>query len=168
MWKPLVIMVAMALIFISALSAFAIAGLKNQNSPESAVNEAEASATAQQNHTAAPAGSASASASAQGTAQPGGTLDISTPDDIHYDKSELTVSAGAHVTIKYTNNSDIPHNIHFFNGSDDKAPSLGQTPIGPGPNDAETVSFTAPSSAGSYLFECDVHTTQMQGKLVVH
>jgi len=155
-------MVAMALVFISALSAFAIAGLKNQNSPESAVNEAEASATAR----AQPA-TASAQGSAAATTQPG-TLDISTPDDIHYDKSELTVAAGTQVTVRYTNNSTNQHNIHFFAGSDDKAPSLGQTPIGPGPNDVQTVTFTAPSKPGSYYFECDVNTTQMHGELVVH
>lgn len=46
MFKALVIMVGMAGIFIALLISFAITGLKNDNSPESAANLAAASATA--------------------------------------------------------------------------------------------------------------------------
>ena len=68
MLKPLLIMLGMAGIFMALLISFAITGLKNQNSPESAVNLAAASATAAYH---APAVTPSPVAvSPQATAQP--------------------------------------------------------------------------------------------------
>lgn len=68
MLKPLLIMLGMAGIFMALLISFAITGLKNQNSPEAAINLAAASATAAYH---APAVTPSpASASPQATAQP--------------------------------------------------------------------------------------------------
>lgn len=149
--------------FIAMLVTLALVGLKDSNSPQAV----SPSATAGGVSTAA-SNLASPSA-APGTTQPAapGTLEISTPDDIHYDKSELDVSPGEAVTVRYTNNSDTPHNIDFLSGPDATAPTLALTMIGAGPNNVQTVSFTAPSTPGSYFFHCDVHPTQMTGHLVV-
>lgn len=94
-------------------------------------------------------------------------LQIEAPDDTKYDKNTLNASAGAQVTLTFTNNSDLPHDWHVFSGNDASAPSLAQTQIKTGPNDTETVSFTAPTQAGKYYFQCDVHPAQMNGFLVV-
>lgn len=109
-----------------------------------------------------------ATASSVPTIPPGGSLalDISTPDDTRFDKNELTAPAGTPITVNYTNNSDIPHNIHFFAGADANAPSLGMSEIGTGPNKVLSVSFTTPAE-GTYYFQCDIHPTQMSGKLTV-
>jgi len=68
MLKPLLIMLAMAGIFMALLISFAITGLKNQNSPESAANLAAASATA--TYHAQAVSPSPANASPQATAQP--------------------------------------------------------------------------------------------------
>ena len=114
---------------------------------------------------------ATATAAAGATPAPGGTqtaggLAITTPDDTRYDKDTLDAKAGASVTVTYTNDSGILHNIHFFNGSDASAPSLGATKLDSSKT-PQTVTFTAPSTPGQYFFHCDAHPAQMTGHLVV-
>ena len=163
MWKPIGYLALMCAVFIAMLITLSLVGLENNNNPPAVAAGASTSATTTGGATSQPP----AQGSPAGTAQ-AGVLTITTPSDIHFDKTELTVAAGAKVTVRYTNDSPIPHNIDFYNGQNANAPSLGMTPIGPGPNDVQTVTFTAPSSPGSYYFQCDVHTTQMDGKLIVH
>jgi outer membrane protein assembly factor BamB len=101
----------------------------------------------------------------------GSTLCISTPNQgngITFNTNQLTASAGAHVTLTYTNDSAIPHNWHLFDGSSASSMSIASTSIKAGPNDAETVSFAVPSTPGRYFFQCDVHPTLMTGYLVVN
>ena len=117
-----------------------------------------------------PAASATAAATgAATTPSAGGTamLEIASPDDEKFDKKELTAPAGAKVTLTYTNDSDLAHNWHLFNGSDANARSLAQTKIITGPNEKDTITFTAPTKPGRYFFHCDVHPTTMTGFLVV-
>lgn len=117
-----------------------------------------------------PAASPSAAATSAGTTPSAGgtaTLAIASPDDEKFDKKELTATAGAKVTLTYTNDSDLAHNWHLFNGGDANARSLAQTKIITGPNEKDTITFTAPSKAGRYYFHCDVHPTTMRGFLVV-
>jgi outer membrane protein assembly factor BamB len=101
---------------------------------------------------------------------PSGTtqLSVATSQDnpLAFDTAELQAVAGAKVTVTYTNDSPIQHNWHVFNGSGASAPSLAQTPVKSGPQDAESVQFTAPTQAGKYYFQCDVHPF-MNGQLVV-
>jgi plastocyanin len=113
-------------------------------------------------NSAAPSPAASSAANGQGA-----SLEISTPSGTQYDKNELDATTGQQITVKYTNNSTTPHNVHFNNGPDANSPSLGQTNIAAGPNNVQTVSFKAPSTPGSYYFHCDVHPTVMNGHLVV-
>jgi glucose dehydrogenase/plastocyanin len=124
--------------------------------------------TAPPSPTASPSAAATpaptSSPSQQATA--GTSLTISTLSGSTFDKDTLTAAANAPITVTYTNNSDIPHNIHFYEGSDASAPSLGKTAIVTGPNAVESVSFTPPGP-GSYWFQCDVHPTLMTGHLLV-
>ncbi len=96
-------------------------------------------------------------------------LSISSPASppLTFDTTTLTAAAGAQVTVTYTNDSNIAHNWHLFNGPDASSPSLASTPVKSGPGDVETMQFTAPTEAGSYFFWCDVHTTIMTGQFVV-
>jgi outer membrane protein assembly factor BamB/plastocyanin len=99
------------------------------------------------------------------------TLCINTPNQgngISFNTNQLTASAGAHVTLTYTNDSAIPHNWHIFDGANASTPSIASTSIKAGPNDVESVSFAVPSTPGRYFFQCDVHPTLMTGYLVVN
>jgi plastocyanin len=113
---------------------------------------------------------AGATAAKTGTAASGGatklTLSTASGSTIAFDETTLNAPAGAQVTVTYNNMSNVAHNVHFFNGKDASAPSLGMTQVEAGPT-TQTVSFTAPSTPGSYYFQCDVHPQQMNGMLVV-
>ena len=61
----------------------------------------------------------------------------------------------------------MPHNIAFFEGADASAPRIASTEIVAGPDAAESVTFTAPATPGTYYFHCDVHPTQMAGNFEV-
>lgn len=118
-----------------------------------------------------PSAGASAGASSGPTpvASPGVPIEVSTPQDdpLAFVPSTLEAAANTFVTVTYNNNSNIPHNINFFNGSDNTAPSLGATEVVTGPNAPRSVTFTTPSAGGDYFFWCDVHTTTMVGTLRV-
>jgi plastocyanin len=118
----------------------------------------------------------SAGASAQPT--PGGspagspsgpTLSVETTNDnpLAFNPNSLNAPANTAVTVNYNNNSTLPHNIQFFNGPDQNAPSLGASDVLTGPNAPESVTFTTPSAPGDYFFWCDVHQAAMTGTLHV-
>jgi plastocyanin len=120
--------------------------------------------------TAAPSAAAtgapsSAPGSPSGSGGTGSTIDIKTPADqqLAFVPAEITVTAGSQVTINYLNDSPLMHNINFFNGPDNSAPSLGATEPKTGPGDAQSLSFTAPTQPGDYFFWCDVHGNAMKG-----
>jgi glucose dehydrogenase/plastocyanin len=94
------------------------------------------------------------------------TLQISSLEDSTFDTDTLTAPANTRVTVNYLNDTAIPHNIHFYNGPDDTAPTLATTDVETGPGNMQTVTFTTPGP-GSYFFRCDVHPIQMVGTLVV-
>ncbi len=97
------------------------------------------------------------------------TLHITTPnqgDGILYNTNQLTASAGARVTLTYTNDSAIAHDWHLFDGASAMAPTIVRTKIQAGPNDVQRVSFTVPSKPGQYYFQCDVHPALMNGFLI--
>jgi plastocyanin len=99
----------------------------------------------------------------------GEVLQIAThaDDPIAFDPTTLTATAGAGVRVEYLNDSNVPHNIAFFEGSDSSAPKIANTAITAGPGALETVDFTAPETPGQYYFHCDVHPTQMFGSFEV-
>lgn len=88
-------------------------------------------------------------------------------DPLAYDTDVLTAKAGSSVTVEYTNDTSIPHNIAFFAGPDATAPRIAATEVKPGPGDVQTITFDAPAEPGSYFFHCDVHPVQMQGTFEV-
>jgi cytochrome c oxidase subunit II len=99
----------------------------------------------------------------------GTVLQIKTTPDapIAFSESTLTAKAGSQVTVQYLNDSAVAHNIVFFDGPDASAPRIAGTDIQSGPGVTESVSFTAPTTPGTYFFHCDVHPDQMFGTFVV-
>jgi plastocyanin len=86
--------------------------------------------------------------------------------DISFNLSTITVPAGAHVIVHFTNDdSGIPHNFAVY---DSPAASTvifrGQIITGVS---SITYNFTAPSTPGNYFFRCDVHPTIMTGTFIV-
>ncbi len=96
-------------------------------------------------------------------------LEISSMADkpIAFTKSELEALAGSTVTVTYTNDADIPHNIAFFAGEDAESELLAESETITGPGASTTVTFTAPDAPGAYLFRCQIHPAQMIGTLTV-
>jgi plastocyanin len=81
-----------------------------------------------------------------------------------FDKSTITVPAGAAVTLNFNNKDSAPHNFALYTNSGAGTPIFrGQT------ISATTViyTFTAPTTPGSYFFRCDVHPTSMTGTFIV-
>lgn len=96
------------------------------------------------------------------------TLEISTPEDqpLSFSESELTAPAESEVTVVYLNESELPHNVAFFEGTDATAPRIAATEVEAGPGNRQEVTFTTPQ-AGSYYFHCDVHPVEMKGTFEV-
>lgn len=114
----------------------------------------------------APATSPTPAATPSSSGGAGTVLQISSLDDSTFDTDTLTATANTSITVEYLNDTAIPHNIHFYDGPDDTAPSLAQTAVVTGPGNTQSVTFTTPGP-GSYFFRCDVHPLQMVGTLVV-
>ena len=89
-----------------------------------------------------------------------------TAKGLSFDKSSITVSAGAKVTVNFNNqDSGIPHNFSVYtNSSASSTVFVGQIITGPG---TTTYQFTAPLTSGTYFFRCDVHPTSMTGSFIV-
>jgi plastocyanin len=83
-----------------------------------------------------------------------------------FDKSTITVPAGAEVTINFDNqDSGIPHNFAVYTNASATSPIVvGQIITGP-----KTINytFTAPTTPGTFFFRCDVHPRTMTGIFVV-
>ena len=83
-----------------------------------------------------------------------------------FDKSTITVPAGAQVTINFRNDdSGIPHNFAAYTTSAAQEEIFKGQIIDGGTS--TTYQFTAPTTPGSYFFRCDVHPIEMTGTLVV-
>lgn len=83
-----------------------------------------------------------------------------------FDRTTITVPAGAAVTVNFTNkDAGVPHNVAFYNnGATGVTFYKGEIITGP----ASTVyTFTAPTGKGTYFFRCDVHPT-MNGQFIVN
>jgi len=95
------------------------------------------------------------------------TNETSQDEPMAFTTNTLTAPAGTLVRVEYMNDSNVPHNIAFFQGSDASAPRIAATEVGTGPDDLQVVEFVPPSEPGSYYFHCDVHPTLMTGTLEV-
>jgi len=99
---------------------------------------------------------------------PGGqTVNIDlTAQNVTFSLSTITVPAGAHVVVNFTNQDAMPHDLAVYTDSSARQ-VIFRGQIITGPNASVTYSFTAPSQPGTYFFRCDVHPTLMMGQFVV-
>jgi plastocyanin len=117
--------------------------------------------------TAAPTSSAAPSTAP--SSSPGLVLEVITNDDapLVFVPNVLEAPPATVVQVNYNNNSSLPHNINFFDGPDQTAPSLGATDVVTGPNNSQSVTFTTPAETGDFYFWCDVHAAAMAGTLQI-
>lgn len=100
----------------------------------------------------------------------GGTVtyyaDVLTARNLAFDKASFTVPAGATVAMTFINDDPgVPHNFALYTDSSaTTAVFKGAIVTG---QQTTLYTFTAPSTAGTYFFRCDVHPTQMTGSFVV-
>lgn len=87
-------------------------------------------------------------------------------ENIAFDKSTITVPAGAHVTVNFNNrDSGVPHTFSVYEtAAAQKVIFRGQAVTGLARTKYE---FDAPSNPGTYFFRCDIHPTQMTGQFIV-
>ena len=87
-----------------------------------------------------------------------------TAQNMAFDKSTITVPAGASVTINFNNKDNIAHNFALYTNSSATTSIF----VGKIITATQTIyNFTAPSTPGNYFFRCDVHPTTMTGTFVV-
>jgi plastocyanin len=84
-------------------------------------------------------------------------------ENVRFDLDEITVSAGAEVTIELENRDRLPHNFSVYRTD------AGDDPIYQGEISTEdsTHRFEAPEEPGTYHFQCDPHPVQMNGRFIV-
>jgi plastocyanin len=92
------------------------------------------------------------------------TVDLAARN-IKFDKSTITVPAGAHVTMNFDNQESVPHNFALYENSNAQNVIFkGEVISGP---KVIVYDFDAPEEPGTYFFRCDVHPRTMTGEFVV-
>ncbi|GAC1361895.1 MAG: hypothetical protein NVSMB32_01560 [Actinomycetota bacterium] len=82
-----------------------------------------------------------------------------------FNKKDITVAAGAPITVNFHNGDSAPHNFDIVSG-----PAGYQKPATPPKiiQAGESIVYNIPGlPAGTYQFQCDVHAAQMKGTLTV-
>jgi plastocyanin len=82
-----------------------------------------------------------------------------------FDPTELSVSLGPPVEIRFDNRDKDQHNIVIFDGEDESAPVLLDGEVITGPS--QTTYQWSPPRPGSYFFHCKIHPVQMTGSITV-
>ena len=92
-------------------------------------------------------------------------------DPLAFDIQTITARAGTALSIEYTNDSGVPHNIAFHQGPDASAPviavSVPYDKAKAGPGEVQMLTFDVPDEPGSYYFDCQIHPVQMFGTFEV-
>lgn len=118
------------------------------------------SATPAGTRTPAAGGAASAGAAA---AAPAGAIVIVATDN-KFDRTEITIRANEPATITLQNRGSAIHNWHVLNVKDKDGKDITTQLLTGG--QSETITFTI-TQRGTFDYLCDVHPTEMRGKLVV-
>lgn len=100
---------------------------------------------------------------AGGGAAPAGAIVIVATDN-KFDKTELTVRANQPVTLTLQNRGQAIHNWHVLNVKDKDGKEITTKLLSGG--QSETITFTI-AQTGTFDYQCDVHPTEMRGKLTV-
>lgn len=87
-------------------------------------------------------------------------------ENIAFSRNEISVPAGAQVTMTFTNNDAVGHDFDLWESSS-KQDQLFDGEIITGPGQTTTYEFTAPEEPGEYFFDCSVHPQQMTGTFIV-
>jgi len=82
-----------------------------------------------------------------------------------FDKSDITVPAGAEVTMVFDNKEAVPHNVAIYT-TPAATDIIFRGDVITGPKTI-TYHFTAPTTPGVYFFRCDVHPMVMTGTFTV-
>jgi plastocyanin len=95
----------------------------------------------------------------------GPTIVTLVAQNIKFDKSTITATAGLDVTVTLDNrDAGVLHNVAFYTNRGATSKIFGG-PLITGPA-TDTFTFQAPG-AGSYFFRCDVHPDTMTGTFAV-
>lgn len=91
------------------------------------------------------------------------TITMVTKDN-YFETTSLTVSPGEKITFDVQNQGQVIHNLSIADAGGTFGAAASQF-VPPG----QTIQFdwTAPTQPGTYNFRCDVHPTQMTGKITV-
>jgi plastocyanin len=92
------------------------------------------------------------------------TVDL-VAENMKFNKSTITVPAGARVTVNFNNrDSGVPHNFAVYETKDaEEVIFVGQIVTGLAKTE---YTFDAPAVPGTYFFRCDIHPTQMTGQFI--
>jgi plastocyanin len=88
------------------------------------------------------------------SADPVETTEVTAVKSYKFDPEVIQIAAGSEVT--WVNDDDFPHNVHFFNETDETY----DLPIG----ESASVGF---DEAGEFYYECSIHPQTMRGKVIV-
>lgn len=102
--------------------------------------------------------------SAQNVSAQSVTVDLSA-NNVRFNKSTITVPAGAHVTMNFDNKESARHNFALYENSQAQN-EIFKGEIIAGPKKI-VYTFDAPTEPGTYFFRCDVHPTTMTGQFIV-
>ncbi|MGH2633282.1 MAG: cupredoxin domain-containing protein [Tepidiformaceae bacterium] len=125
-------------------------------SPSAATSPAASATTAPASPTAAASPTASGPVQVKMTAK-----------DEKFNTNEIDVPAGATIDISLDNEDTGFHNIGFYTAKDTKTAIGAAMDLFKGPNVTKTITITAPTTPGTYYFQCDVHPDTMNGTFVV-
>ena len=91
------------------------------------------------------------------------TINLSSSGNV-FDKTSISVSAGATVAIIFDNRDTVLHNFALYETSATENSIFIGTLIS---KKQITYTFTAPAIPGTYFFRCDLHPITMTGSFVV-
>jgi plastocyanin len=83
--------------------------------------------------------------------------------NLEFDTDELYAPAGEITVVLDNRDGGMPHNIHFYEGTNARGKSIAETPLNNGPVEDPLELDLEP---GEYYYQCDVHPN-MKGILTV-